>query len=86
LTNGAIMVIGSLLGIYISNNFIVKLGRPSIIIFLLGIVFIISALIVPVLEVMDIYANPSGLFKFKHFCPTPTPVNLLYGNSFMETY
>jgi len=48
---GAIVLIGSVVGIQISNNVIAKLGRPSIIVFLLGCVVVVSALIVPVLEI-----------------------------------
>ena len=58
------MLVGSIIGIYISNNFIAKLGRPSLIVFLLGIVVIISAVIVPILEVMDVITDPHNLFAF----------------------
>lgn len=79
LTTGAIVLVGSIIGIYISNNYIAKLGRPSLIVFLLGIVVIISALIVPILEVMDILRDSSGLLIFNQYCPGTTPKSFLEG-------
>ena len=79
-TTGAIVLVASIIGIYISNNYIAKLGRASLIVFLLGIVVIISAVIVPILEVMDIVGNPHGLLIFNQFCPS-SPKMFLEGFS-----
>lgn len=54
LTTGAIVLVSALVGIIISNRIVSKLGRPSILIFLLGAVAIVSALIIPVLEINDL--------------------------------
>lgn len=78
------MLVGSIIGIQISNNVIAKLGRPSIIVFLLGCVVVISALIVPILEIRDIATNASvraNLFKFHGYCPETPPVNYVKGFS-----
>ena len=73
LSTGAMMILATVTGIILSNTIIKKLGRPSILIFLLAAVALLATLILPVNETLKLISNPElrkDLFKFSSFCPS----------------
>jgi len=65
---GAAVALGTLIGMYIQARFIVRLGRPSIIVFLLVGVHILSAALLIILEALVIDANRHNLLQFRGIC------------------
>ncbi len=67
------MVCAAVSGIFLSNTLIKKLGRPSLLIFLLSAVVWLSILILPITEILKILHDPElshHLVNFSNYCDT----------------